>query len=331
MRRRESYDCLECTRFTVLAHLVPLEPSSIHRDVDAGREHLHERQRAAEIEEAVGAAERVRNHRTGQDDRLAGGRRPRRGQRSGRLDHRVGAVRDQNSRLRRLPALIDDDRAIGVGHFETVDHHQGPHGHVQPAPAEPQHLGQMRVLERQRAGELVVLLVERAAGHEDPDGHRCRTIIVRRASDVCIVWRAPHANAETGGRMRLRPGRIGPSVVILAVLAVAGVSYAQSDPAVGTWKLNVAKSKYTPGPLPKSNTVTIAAVPNGVHVTAKGEDAAGKPTGIDYTATADGKDMPVKGAPAYDTTAMKRVDANTTEQTRKKEGKTVQTVTRKIS
>ncbi len=131
--------------------------------------------------------------------------------------------------------------------------------------------------------------------------------------------------------MRLAPGRIVGSVVVLMILAVAGVAFAQSDPAVGTWKLNLAKSKYSPGPLPKSNTVTITAVQNGVHVVAKGEDAAGKPTGIDYTATADGKDMPVKGAPAYDTTAMKRVDANTTEQTRKKEGKTVQTVTRKVS
>ena len=131
--------------------------------------------------------------------------------------------------------------------------------------------------------------------------------------------------------MRLPQGRIVASVVACTCLAFAGVALAQSDPAVGTWKLNLTKSKYVPGPLPKSNTVTITAVPNGVHVVAKGEDAAGKPTGIDYTATADGKDMPVKGAPAYDTTAMKRVDANTTEQTRKKEGKVVQTVTRKVS
>ena len=34
---------------------------------------------------------------------------------------------------------------------------------------------------------------------------------------------------------------------------------------------------------------------------------------------------------AYDTTSVKRVDANTTEQVRKKEGKMVQTATRKIS
>jgi hypothetical protein len=119
----------------------------------------------------------------------------------------------------------------------------------------------------------------------------------------------------------------GLSLVIGSALAVS----AQSDPAVGTWKLNLAKSTYVPGPAPKSNMVTITAVGSGLHVVAKGEDANGKPTSIDYTATSDGKDSPVKGAPAYDTTAMKRVDANTTEQTRKKEGKTVQTVTRKVS
>ena len=124
-----------------------------------------------------------------------------------------------------------------------------------------------------------------------------------------------------------------PSVTsIVACLALTGVfAGAQADPAVGTWKLNLAKSTYVPGPLPRSNVITIAAAGTGYHVTAKGEDAAAKPTSIDYTVTFDGKDSPVKGAPAYDTTSLKRIDANTTEQIRKKDGKTVQTATRKIS
>ena len=45
------------------------------------RQHLHERQRAAEVEQAVGAAERERNHRPGEHDRLARGRVQRRGER----------------------------------------------------------------------------------------------------------------------------------------------------------------------------------------------------------------------------------------------------------
>src|SRR3954447_18375686 len=82
---------------------------------------------------------------------------------------------------------------------------------------------------------------------------------------------------------------------------------AQADPAIGTWKLNTAKSKYVPGPMPKSNVITITAAGAGYHVTANGEDAAGKPTSIDYTATFDGKDSPVKGAPGYDMTSLKRI------------------------
>ena len=130
------------------------------------------------------------------------------------------------------------------------------------------------------------------------------------------------------------------SSVIASIVLVGGLSLvvgstravlAQSDPAIGTWKLNTAKSRYDPGPMPKSNTIAITAAGSGYHVVAKGEDAKGQPTGIDYTATFDGKDSPVKGAPAYDTTSLKRVDANTTEQIRKKEGKMVQTATRKIS
>jgi hypothetical protein len=131
--------------------------------------------------------------------------------------------------------------------------------------------------------------------------------------------------------MRLTKGRIVGSVVVAFILGASWTVSAQSDPAIGTWKLNLAKSTYVPGPAPKSNMITITAAGNGLHVVAKGEDAKGNPTSIDYTATYDGKDSPVKGAPAYDTTALKRIDANTAGQTRKKEGKAVQTVVRKIS
>ena len=89
---------------------------------------------------------------------------------------------------------------------------------------------------------------------------------------------------------------------VVACLAVMSVLLgAQADPAVGTWKLNLAKSKYVAGPMPKSTVVTIAAAGSGFHVIAKGEDAAGKPTGIEYTAMFDGKDSPVKGAQTHAT------------------------------
>ena len=133
--------------------------------------------------------------------------------------------------------------------------------------------------------------------------------------------------------MRRIDRQVLASVVCLAFGSVffVGSALAQSDPAAGRWKLNPAKSRYTPGPAPKSNVITIVTAGDTLKISSHGIDGGGKPTSTNYTATFDGKDNPIKGAPAYDTVSHKRIDANTTEQTRKKEGKTVQTATRKIS
>jgi hypothetical protein len=97
-----------------------------------------------------------------------------------------------------------------------------------------------------------------------------------------------------------------------------------ADPFVGTWKLNLAKSKYSPGPPPKNLTVTYEATENGIKATTEGVNAEGKPVATTYTATYDGKDTPVTGTGApYDTIALKRIDANTVELTTKKDGKVV--------
>lgn len=51
-------------------------------------------------------------------------------------------------------------------------------------------------------------------------------------------------------------------ISFLALLFASAVILAaqtdQANPFTGTWKLNVAKSKFSPGPAPKSETVTIA-------------------------------------------------------------------------
>ena len=46
--------------------------------------------------------------------------------------------------------------------------------------------------------------------------------------------------------------------VVISVLASTAVVIA-ADNNVGTWKLNLAKSKYSPGPAPKSQTLKIEA------------------------------------------------------------------------
>src|SRR5262245_2237874 len=127
---------------------------------------------------------------------------------------------------------------------------------------------------------------------------------------------------------------VGGVVAFLAVCLVATSSlssFAQTDHIIGTWKLNPTKSKFSPGPPPKSITLTYEAAGQGVKVTVKGADAEGKPINSQFTANFDGKDYPVSGNPDWDTTTWKRIDAYKTESTRKKAGKVVGTVTRVVS
>ena len=52
---------------------------------------------------------------------------------------------------------------------------------------------------------------------------------------------------------------------VLAVLAITAVAALGADNSIGTWKVNVAKSKYTPAPFPvKSLTSVREAAPDGV-------------------------------------------------------------------
>lgn len=100
--------------------------------------------------------------------------------------------------------------------------------------------------------------------------------------------------------------------VIFLAMAAEGLVMAQSDPFVGTWKLNLAKSKFNPGPAPKSQTRTWAA--DG-KVRAEGLDPAGKPTSYGYPVKGDGKEYPTTGAVpnSADTIMSKRIGANTIE------------------
>ena len=100
---------------------------------------------------------------------------------------------------------------------------------------------------------------------------------------------------------------------------------------MGTWKLNVEKSKFSPGPAPKSLTVKFESVGKGVKVTTDGVGADGKPNATEYTANYDGKDNPLKGSPVADTISLRRTNALTTVRTDKKAGKVVQTLRREIA
>jgi hypothetical protein len=117
------------------------------------------------------------------------------------------------------------------------------------------------------------------------------------------------------------------ALVALSILVLSRVSFGE-DNNVGTWKLNLAKSKYSPGPAPKSQTLKLEAAEDGVKYTADGIGADGKPTHAEFMAKYDGKDYPFKGNPDADTISYKRIDANNVEAVTKKNGKT--TITGKV-
>jgi hypothetical protein len=110
-----------------------------------------------------------------------------------------------------------------------------------------------------------------------------------------------------------RVGLLSVSVTLGVVLGASleRVSAQASNPRLGTWKLNLAKSKYDPGPAPPRNTVKIEAAGEGEKVTTEGVNAAGAPTKTAYTAQYDGKDYPMTGSQNADTVVLKRVDART--------------------
>jgi len=123
-------------------------------------------------------------------------------------------------------------------------------------------------------------------------------------------------------------------IVTLGVVLGASlvrVSAQASNPRSGTWKLNVEKSKYDPGPAPQSNTMKIEASGEGEKATTEGVNAAGTATMTQYTAQYDGKDSPMTGSQNADTVSLKRIDARTMERTDKKGEKVVATSTRVVS
>ena len=127
---------------------------------------------------------------------------------------------------------------------------------------------------------------------------------------------------------------LGVVLVLGIVLGadIANLSAQASDPRIGTWKLNVAKSKFDPGPAPQSQTLKVDAVGKGEKITSETVTADGKKVTVTYTANFDGKDYPLTGsALGADKVSLKRIDARTTERIDKKDGKPVVTIRRVVS
>lgn len=119
------------------------------------------------------------------------------------------------------------------------------------------------------------------------------------------------------------------ATTLLLVAFVA--NNAAADQHSGTWKMNPAKSTYSPGPAAKSVTLKIESDASGIKIDAEGIDGAGNQTHVEYNAKFDGKDYPITGTSNADTVSVQRIDANTIQSTLKKGGQVVMTVTSVVS
>jgi hypothetical protein len=124
---------------------------------------------------------------------------------------------------------------------------------------------------------------------------------------------------------------------LIAAMAVAVPIAAQSkdDPSIGSWKLNVAKSKFTPGPPIKGDTRSYEVNNDGwLIVTTETIQPDGTRTGVRFAAKFDGRAYPQIGrfAPTVTLITYEPVDNRTLKYTqRDATGKIVSTNTRTVS
>lgn len=115
------------------------------------------------------------------------------------------------------------------------------------------------------------------------------------------------------------------NLAVLLTLARALPAQAQ-EPLFGTWKMNSAKSKYSPGPIPKSNVAEWESFQGGVKLTVDVVTAGGETQHWESSGKFDGKDNPVTGNnPDGDTVTFSKIDARTYETAMKKGRKTTLT------
>jgi hypothetical protein len=121
--------------------------------------------------------------------------------------------------------------------------------------------------------------------------------------------------------------RLFSMLLVGAVLAIGtgatALAASAPDPAIGTWTLNVARSRFSPGPAPQSATRTYAQTPDGIALTFSAVAADGTPTSGSSTFKYDGKDYPITGSPDYDTLSLKRINRTTVKSVLKKDGKVI--------
>jgi hypothetical protein len=118
-----------------------------------------------------------------------------------------------------------------------------------------------------------------------------------------------------GANMKMR-------IVLLNVVLIfaSAVVCSAQNVHIGTWKLNEAKSKFSPTS-PKNHTVVYEAAGDDIKVIVDGTATDGTALHNEWTGKFDGKDYPVTGDPTSDTRSYRQVNRRTLSFNAKKGGK----------
>ena len=121
-----------------------------------------------------------------------------------------------------------------------------------------------------------------------------QTALIEKTQQIHLV---PTNYSAISGHEVAVPRRAMCSTIVVGVWLSAGTATAQaSDPWIGTWRLNVARSSFNPGPPPRVQTIDIpVGEGDGLYVVTNGVDAAGRPTHTERLAKFDGRDYPAQG------------------------------------
>jgi len=124
---------------------------------------------------------------------------------------------------------------------------------------------------------------------------------------------------------------VGVGCAALCAIVLGSATWAQIDPLVGTWKLDVAHSTYKPGPAPRGSIVSIEAAGKGIKVSVHTVGADGTEVKWGYASARDGKDGPVTGNPNYDAANVTQTTPTEGTIAFKKGGKTIVTAKTSVS
>jgi hypothetical protein len=127
--------------------------------------------------------------------------------------------------------------------------------------------------------------------------------------------------------MKLLQALLFAAVLSIGSAAVAGAA----APEIGTWNLNLAKSKFSPGPAPQSQTRIYAESDSGIALTVNTTSADGKQSTTTVTFKEDGKPYPTTGNPDFDGVKVKRINARTASSVQLKGGVEVGNGLRRVS